>query len=45
MLAELRAQVDTGQSTPGENQNNDVEVDIWKLDTMPTVSAGAIDDY
>ena len=45
MLGELQRIVAAGRSTPGENQLNDVEVDIWKLDTMPGVDAFVLDDY
>jgi hypothetical protein len=45
MLALLKQQVADGRSTPGPKQENDVEVDIWKLGTMPSVDAAAIDDY
>jgi len=45
MVALLRGLVDAGRSTPGARQKNDAEVDIWKLDTMPGVSAAVLDDY
>lgn len=45
MIRLLEEIVERGRSTPGENQVNDVEVDIWKLDTMPTVDASVLDDY
>ena len=45
MLAELERIVAAGRSTPGETQSNDVEVDIWKLHTMPGVEPAMLDDY
>jgi arylsulfatase A len=45
MIALLKQQVDAGRSTPGAPQPNDTEVDIWKLDTMPTVDPSILDDY
>ena len=45
LLGELNRIVVSGRSTPGENQPNDAEVDIWKLDTMPGVEVSALDDY
>ncbi len=45
MLALLKQQVADGRSTPGAPQKNDVPVDIWKLDTMPTVDPAVLDDY
>ena len=45
MLGELRRLVAAGRSTPGESQSNDVEVDIWKLHTMPGVEPAMLDDY
>ncbi len=45
MLARLQRLVADGRSTPGAPQANDVPVDIWKLDTMPTVDPSALDDY
>jgi arylsulfatase A len=45
MVARLTQLVADGRSTPGAPQQNDVPVDIWKLDTMPGVDAGVLDDY
>jgi len=45
LLALLQDVVADGRSTPGELQQNDVPVDIWKLETMPAVDAGMLDDY
>ena len=45
MIELLKQLVADGRSTPGEKQQNDVPVDIWKLNTMPTVDASALDDY
>lgn len=45
LLAMLKKQVDDGRSTPGPRQQNDVNVDIWKLDTMPGVDPAVLDDY
>ncbi len=45
MLALLKQIVADGRSTPGPNQQNDAEVDIWKLETMPGVDAAMLDDY
>jgi arylsulfatase A len=45
MLALLKQQVENGRSTPGPKQRNDAPVDIWKLHTMPSVDAAALDDY
>ncbi len=45
LLTMLKQQVAAGRSTPGSRQQNDVPVDIWKLDTMPEVDAAALDDY
>ncbi len=45
LLACLKAQVAAGRSTPGAAQDNDVPVDIWKLDTMPDVDPAVLDDY
>jgi arylsulfatase A len=41
----LRDLVAGGRSTPGANQENDVPVDIWKLDTLPGLDASVLDDY
>ena len=40
----LEGYVAEGRSTPGASQQNDVPVDIWKLDTMPGVDASLLDD-
>lgn len=45
MLQVLRSIVDEGRSNPGPSLANDVPVDIWKLDTMPSVSPDALSDY
>jgi hypothetical protein len=45
LLALLKGQVDKGRSTPGRTQENDVSVDIWKLDTMPGIDLSIMDDY
>ena len=45
MLALLKQLVADGRSTPGAPQQNDVPVDIWKLETMPSVDPRALDDY
>jgi len=45
MIAILMQLVAEGRSTPGAHQENDVPVDIWKLDTMPDLDARALDDY
>ncbi|HOX40341.1 MAG TPA: arylsulfatase [Candidatus Brocadiia bacterium] len=45
MLALLKTLVADGRSTPGVKQTNDVDVDIWKLHTMPGVDPTALDDY
>lgn len=45
MLALLKQLVADGRSTPGVPQKNDVPVDIWKLETMPSVDPRALDDY
>ena len=45
MLGALKRIVAAGRSTPGESQSNDVEVDIWKLHTMPGVEPAVLDDY
>lgn len=45
MITLLEKIVADGRSTPGENQKNDVEVDIWKFDTMPAADEKALDDY
>jgi hypothetical protein len=37
MVDQLKAIVARGRSTPGRPQMNDVEVDIWRLDSMPGV--------
>ncbi len=45
MLALLKELVAKGRSTPGEKQENDVPVDIWKLETMPSLDPKVLDDY
>ena len=45
MVHLLKKLVADGRSTPGKPQTNDAPVDIWKLDTMPSVNPSAIDDY
>lgn len=45
LVALLTRQVAEGRSTPGTRQENDVPVDIWKLDTMPEIDSAALDDY
>jgi arylsulfatase A len=45
MLELLKKLVADGRSTPGPKLNNDVEVDIWKLETMPGIDPGILDDY
>jgi len=45
MVARLKQLVRDGRSTPGTAQQNDTEVDIWKIDTMPGVDFAALDDY
>ncbi len=45
LLALLKQQVADGRSTPGTPQENDVPLDIWKLETMPTVDSAELDDY
>ncbi len=45
MVKQLAEIVANGRSTPGKHQKNDVPVDIWKLDTMPTINPKILDDY
>ena len=45
LLAVLTKQIADGRSTPGPRQENDVPVDIWKLDTMPDIDPSMLDDY
>ena len=45
MLGALKQIIAAGRSTPGPHQSNDVEVDVWKLHTMPSVDPSALDDY
>lgn len=45
MIRELENMVIDGRSTPGSKQDNDVEVDIWKLNTIPGIDNKVIDDY
>ena len=45
MVARLKRLVAAGRSTPGPEQRNDAEVDIWKADTLPGVDRALLDDY
>jgi len=45
MIALLKNLVSAGRSTTGTPQSNDVPVDIWKLETMPTLNPRVLDDY
>jgi arylsulfatase A-like enzyme len=45
LLTLLKKQVADGRSTPGPQQENDVLVDIWKLETMPDLDPSVLDDY
>ena len=45
LLALLKKLVADGRSTPGTPQQNDAAVDIWKVDTMPSVDPTVLDDY
>ncbi len=45
LLAMLKTHVADGRSTPGPRQPNDVDVDIWKLDSMPGIDPAIINDY
>lgn len=45
MIALLKKLVADGRSTPGTPVANDVDVDIWKLETMPSLDASVLDDY
>ncbi len=45
LISLLKKCVADGRSTPGTRQENDVLVDIWKLDTMPDVDPALLDDY
>ncbi len=45
MIKALEHIVARGRTTPGPDQSNDVEVDIWKLETLPGVDASALTDY
>jgi hypothetical protein len=44
-VALLKQLVADGRSTPGAEQENDVPVDIWKLETMPSVDPRMLDLY
>ncbi|MEM7532814.1 MAG: arylsulfatase [Chloroflexota bacterium] len=44
MIQFLKTLVAAGRSTPGQPQQNDADVDIWKLDTMPSLDATVLDD-
>jgi len=45
LLGILEQLVADGRSTPGEQQQNDAQVDIWKLDTIPGADLRFLDDY
>ena len=45
MISLLKGLVARGRSTPGPDQKNDVDVDIWKIETMPSVTERDLDDY
>ena len=45
MIKLLKRIVEDGRSTPGSPRNNDVDVDIWKLESMPSVDPSVLDDY
>jgi len=45
LLTLLKEFVADGRSTPGVRRENDVPVDVWKLDTMPDIDPRIIDDY
>jgi arylsulfatase A len=45
MIRQLEQLIADGRSTPGTPQHNDVDVDMWKLDTMPSVDPRVLDDY
>ncbi|MDP7133733.1 MAG: hypothetical protein QF437_24775, partial [Planctomycetota bacterium] len=45
LLATLKTYIADGRSTPGEPQENDATIDIWKLDTMPDLDPNVLDDY
>jgi arylsulfatase A-like enzyme len=45
MIRSLEHIVARGRSTPGRARQNDVPVDIWKLDTLPGVDVSTLDDY
>ncbi|MBI1336087.1 MAG: sulfatase-like hydrolase/transferase [Phycisphaera sp.] len=45
MISLLKQLIADGRSTPGVPQSNDVPVDLWKLDTMPSVDPRSLDDY
>ncbi len=44
MLALLKRLVAEGRSTPGRRQQNDVAVDLWKVESMPSVDPRTLDD-
>jgi arylsulfatase A len=44
MVILLKTFVDDGRSTPGPKQENDVPVDLWKLQTMPAAKPDMLDD-
>jgi arylsulfatase A len=45
MVELLEKLVSQGRSTPDKKQENDADVDIWKLYTMPGVTLEELDDY
>ena len=45
LLTLLKEFVADGRSTPGVRRENDVPVDVWKLDTMPDIDPRITDDY
>lgn len=45
MVTQLKQYVAQGRSTPGARRQNDTVVDIWKVDTMPTIDPLRLDDY
>mgnify|MGYP006283775927 FL=1 len=45
MIQVLEDMIGRGRSTPGPDQSNDAEIDIWKLETMPSVDPRLLDDY
>lgn len=45
LIAFLKRVIDDGRSTPGTPQENDVEVDFWKLHVTPKADPSVLDDY